>query len=86
MLTVSGPLSVITSSTTRLRTPTIASSAPSVSTSATRLSSSVVGAVGLTGYRRVDLRRECDIDLGVSVVVLAVSRVKIGVVVLVSGG
>ena len=45
-----------------------------------------MGAIGLTGYRRVDLRRECDIDLGVVVVVSAVGRRKIGVVVLVSGG
>ena len=43
----------------------------SVSTSTTRLSSSEVRAVGLARMWGVGLRRECDVDLRLSVVVLA---------------
>ena len=57
----------------------------SVSTSTTRLSSSVVRAVGLARMWSVGLRRESDVGLGVIVVVLlaiCIIRGKTGVVVL----
>ena len=86
MLTISGPLSVVvTSSSTRWRTSTVAASVSSVSTSTNGLSSCVVRAVGLARMWSVGLRRESDVGLGVIVVVLlaiCIVRGKTGVVVL----
>ena len=52
----------------------MSTSVPSVVASATRLSTSVVGAVGLSRIRSVGLRREGDVDLRLCVVVLATVR------------